>query len=146
MSSRPFAVHVLSVPRPGVSLQITNGTLCSWPSSQLAEKYPTHAHCGTSAGQPVPVVGARQRKPSAPARSVAALFQQYEVVLAPVMPTTAFPHDTARPMTDQVLDFDGTSIPHLIAMAWCGAIGSVLLPVVTLPIGPTQQGCLWASR
>jgi amidase len=25
-------------------------------------------------------------------------------------------------------------------MAWCGAIGSVLLPVVTLPIGPTPTG------
>ena len=70
----------------------------------------------------------------------ATLFRQYEVVLAPVMPTTAFPHDTARPITDRVLDIDGTSIPHLIAMAWCGAIGSVLLPVVTLPIGPTPAG------
>jgi amidase len=70
----------------------------------------------------------------------ATLFQQYEVVLAPVMPTTAFPHDTARPIADRVLDVDGTSIPHLIAMAWCGAIGSVLLPVVTLPIGLTPAG------
>ncbi len=70
----------------------------------------------------------------------ATLFQQYDCVLAPVMPTTAFPHDTARPMTDRVLDIDGTAVPHLIAMAWCGAIGSVLLPVVTLPIGPTSSG------
>lgn len=43
-------------------------------------------------------------------------------------------------LADRVLDVDGTSIPHLIAMAWCGAIGSVLLPVVTLPIGPTPAG------
>jgi amidase len=70
----------------------------------------------------------------------AALFQHYDVVLAPVMPTTAFPHDTDRPITDRVLDVDGTAIPHLIAMAWCGAIGSVLLPVVTLPIGRTPAG------
>lgn len=34
-------------------------------------------------------------------------------------------------LADRVLDVDGTSIPHLIAMAWCGAIGSVLLPVMT---------------
>ena len=70
----------------------------------------------------------------------ATLFQHYEVVLAPVMPTTAFPHDTDRPITDRVLDIDGTAVPHLIAMAWCGAIGPVLLPVVTLPIGPTSAG------
>ena len=70
----------------------------------------------------------------------AALFEHYDVVLAPVMPTTAFLHDTARPITDRVLDIDGTAIPHLTAMAWCGAIGSVLLPVVTLPIGRTPAG------
>jgi amidase len=69
-----------------------------------------------------------------------ALFRQYDVVLAPVMPTTAFPHDTVRPITDRVLDVDGVAVPHLIAMAWCGAIGSVLLPVVTLPTGLTPEG------
>jgi amidase len=69
-----------------------------------------------------------------------AMFRQYDVVLAPVMPTTAFPHDTVRPLTDRVLDVDGTAVPHLIAMAWCGAVGSVLLPVVTVPTGPTPEG------
>jgi amidase len=70
----------------------------------------------------------------------AALFERYDVVLAPVMPTTAFPHDTDRPITERVVDVDGTAVSHLIAMAWCGAIGSVLLPVVTLPIGPSPAG------
>ncbi len=56
------------------------------------------------------------------------------------MPTTAFPHDIAGTIADRVLDVDGTAVPHLIAMAWCGAIGSALLPVVTLPIGPTPAG------
>jgi amidase len=35
---------------------------------------------------------------------------------------------------------DGTPVSHLVAMAWCGAIGSVLLPVVTLPVGSTPGG------
>jgi amidase len=70
----------------------------------------------------------------------AALFEQYDVVLAPVMPTAAFPHDTDRPITDRVVDVDGTAVPHMTALAWCGAIGSVLLPVVTLPTGPTPAG------
>jgi amidase len=70
----------------------------------------------------------------------AALFEQYDVVLAPVMPTAAFPHDTQRPITDRLLDVDGIAVPHLVALAWCGAIGSVLLPVVTLPAGPTPAG------
>ncbi|MFI5040649.1 MAG: amidase family protein [Acidimicrobiales bacterium] len=69
----------------------------------------------------------------------AAVFERYDVVLAPVMPTTAFPHDTERPITDRVLDVDGVTVPHLLAMSWCGAIGAVLLPVVTLPTGQTPQ-------
>ncbi len=70
----------------------------------------------------------------------ATLFENYDVVLAPVMPTAAFAHDVERPITDRVLDVDGTPVSHLVAMAWCGAIGSVLLPVVTVPTGPTPQG------
>jgi amidase len=41
---------------------------------------------------------------------------------------------------ERVLDVDGTAVPHMIAMGWCGAIGSVLLPVVTVPTGPTPEG------
>ena len=80
--------------------------------------------------------GIRQRQRA----SWATFFQQYDVVLAPVMPTAAFPHDTTRPITNRLVDVDGIAVPHLLAMAWCGAIGSVLLPVVTLPTGSTPAG------
>jgi amidase len=73
-------------------------------------------------------------------RAWAALFDRYDAVLAPVMPTAAFPHDTDRPMTDRVLDVDGQAVPHLFVLAWCAAIGSVLLPVVTLTTGLTPAG------
>jgi amidase len=69
-----------------------------------------------------------------------AFFDQYDVVLAPVMPTAAFPHDTERSIEARELDIDGTTVPHLLSLAWCGAIGSVLLPVVTVPTGPTPDG------
>jgi amidase len=68
------------------------------------------------------------------------LFDRYDVVLAPVMPTTAFPHDTEREMVERELDVDGRLVPHPAAIAWCGAIGAVLLPVVTLPTGPASDG------
>jgi amidase len=67
-------------------------------------------------------------------------FEDYAVVLAPVMPTAAFVHDTERPIMERVLDVDGTDVSHALAMAWCGAIGAMLLPVVTLPTGPTADG------
>jgi amidase len=80
--------------------------------------------------------GLRQRQRAAWAEC----FGHYDAVLAPVMPTAAFPHDIERPITDRVIEIDGTPLPHLVAMAWCGAVGAVLLPVVTLPTGPTPGG------
>ena len=70
----------------------------------------------------------------------ARLFADHDVVLAPVMPTAAFPHDTEGSLPDRVLDIDGVPVPHLVTMAWCGAIGAVLLPVVTVPTGLTPSG------
>jgi amidase len=78
----------------------------------------------------------RQRQREAWAR----FFMEYDVVLAPVMPTAAFPHDTDRPMAKRRLDIDGVAVPHYTAAAWCGAIGAALLPVVTLPTGPNRAG------
>ncbi|HEX4218913.1 MAG TPA: amidase family protein [Acidimicrobiales bacterium] len=70
----------------------------------------------------------------------ATFFEDHDVVLAPVMPTVAFPHDTDRPIMERVMDVDGVELSHGLAMAWCGAIGAVLLPVVTVPTGPTADG------
>jgi amidase len=69
----------------------------------------------------------------------AGLLERYDAVLAPVMPTVAFPHDFTT-MTDRRQDIDGLSVPTLVTLAWCGAIGSVLLPVVTLPAGLSPAG------
>jgi amidase len=56
------------------------------------------------------------------------------------MPTAAYPHDTDGSLPDRVLDIDGAAVPHIVTMAWAGAIGAVLLPVVTLPAGRTPAG------
>jgi amidase len=70
----------------------------------------------------------------------AEFFRHYDVALAPVMPTAAFPHDTGRPIVERVLDVDGVAVSHFAASAWCCAIGVMLLPVVTLPAGLTPTG------
>ncbi|HEY2639810.1 MAG TPA: amidase family protein [Streptosporangiaceae bacterium] len=67
-------------------------------------------------------------------------FGRYDAVLAPVMPTPAFPHDTDRPIAERLLDVDGVAIPYFMAAVWCCAIGSALLPVVTVPTGPGHAG------
>jgi amidase len=70
----------------------------------------------------------------------AALFDRYDAVLAPVMPTAAFPHNTDRHIAERLLDVDGTPVHHAVAMAWCWAFGTVLLPVVAVPTGLTPGG------
>jgi amidase len=70
----------------------------------------------------------------------AGFFEQYDAVLAPVMPTAAFPHDTDRPMAERLVDIDGVAVSYFTGAAWVGAIGAALLPVVTLPTGPSPAG------
>jgi amidase len=70
----------------------------------------------------------------------AEFFGDYDIVLAPVMPVTAYPHDTDRPIAERMLDVDGAAVPHHLAAAWVCAIGVMLLPVVTLPVGLTEAG------
>jgi amidase len=43
-------------------------------------------------------------------------------------------------MPERLVDIDGVAVPSFSMVAWCGAIGSVLLPVVTVPVGVTPSG------
>ena len=70
----------------------------------------------------------------------ARFFADYDVVLAPVMPAAAYPHDTSGTIERRLLDVDGEAVPHILTMAWCGAIGVVLLPAVAVPTGLTPAG------
>jgi amidase len=72
-------------------------------------------------------------------RRWAAHFERYDVMVTPVMPLAAALHDQ-RPMHERTYDIDGTVLPGAYFMAWCCAIGAMLLPVVTLPVGFTPSG------
>jgi amidase len=85
------------------------------------------------------VLGASQRR-QLQRVAWAEFFGQHDVVLAPVMPVAAFPHDTDRQLAERLLDVDGTPVSHVAAAAWLVAIGAVLLPAVVLPLGPGQSG------
>ncbi len=77
-------------------------------------------------------------------RAWARHFEDVDVVLAPAVQVPAFPHDHERPIPFRSMTYrtvDGErSFPHLDLTAWCGAVGAVLLPVVTLPAGFTPAG------
>ena len=70
----------------------------------------------------------------------AELFRHHDVLLTPVMPTAAFPHDTEGEIASRTLDVDGVTRPYLESLYWNGSIGALLLPVAVPPIGLTPDG------
>ena len=67
------------------------------------------------------------------------LFQEVDVVLCPVMPTPAFPHDHSLQRTRQ-LDVDGTKIPYNDQLAWAGIAILTGLPATAAPNGHSEGG------
>jgi len=66
-------------------------------------------------------------------------FQNYDVVLAPVTPTTAFPQDQ-RKFSERMLRVDNVEIPYFKQVFWAGLSGVVYLPSTVIPTGLNPQG------
>jgi amidase len=62
------------------------------------------------------------------------LFAEFDVVVAPIMPTTAFPHDHSDTATRRIR-IDGTDHPYLDQTALAGVATLPGLPATALPIG-----------
>jgi amidase len=68
-----------------------------------------------------------------------ALFEDVDVVLCPVTPTPAFPHDHT-PVGTRELDLDGRRIFYFDQLAWAGPATLNGLPATTAPIGHSASG------
>lgn len=66
-------------------------------------------------------------------------FERWDFVLAPIMPTTAFPHDHSAPH-QRTIDIDGTAYPYFMQTFWAGLAGVSYLPATVLPAGPGPDG------
>lgn len=67
------------------------------------------------------------------------LFQEWDVVLCPVSPTTASLHDHSA-MDDRRIDIDGCSVPYKAQGAWMSVASVAGLPATTMPIGLCDAG------
>ncbi len=67
-------------------------------------------------------------------------FESWDVVLAPICPTVAYPHDHSFPMTERTIDVAGESRPYLDIMRWMGLFGMAYLPATAVPIGIHSTG------
>lgn len=68
-----------------------------------------------------------------------AYFREHDVLLAPVMPTVAFPHDHSEIAT-RTIAVDGATIPYMHQLFWAGLTGVAYLPAVAAPVGRAASG------
>jgi amidase len=66
-------------------------------------------------------------------------FREWDVVVCPVLPTVAFPHDDAE-MDQRTIDVDGRRIPYGLQGLWAGPATLSGLPATAMPIGLGRSG------
>jgi amidase len=70
-----------------------------------------------------------------------AFFADVDVLLTPVVPTTALRHDHSEPVNDRRIVVDGVEHPWRPYLTrWCGAVGVAGLPAVSVPVGADAAG------
>lgn len=73
-------------------------------------------------------------------------FQDYDLILCPIMPTVAPPHDHSGagpghiPQYSRTLMVDGKPIPYLHGLQWPGLVTVVYLPATAVPTGRFIEG------
>jgi amidase len=67
-----------------------------------------------------------------------ALFKEFDVVICPVMPTPALPHDHSNPEKRQI-EIDGVLFPFSNQYAWISIATLFGLPATVLPISQTEN-------
>jgi amidase len=67
-------------------------------------------------------------------------FRDYDVLLCPVMPMPAFPHDQHATIAERFVTINGTERSQAGTLAWTGLIGVAYLPSTVVPVGRTATG------
>ena len=70
----------------------------------------------------------------------ARFFDDYDVLLCPVAPTVAIPHDHNPDFDQRVLTVNGVERPYQDQQIWTGMVTMPFLPAVSAPIGPARSG------
>lgn len=67
-------------------------------------------------------------------------FESWDVVLAPVSPTVAIPHDHTSPASERTIQVAGVERPYMDQLKWMGLFGVTYLPSTAVPIGVHSSG------
>ena len=70
----------------------------------------------------------------------ARFFQDFDVMLCPVVQTLPFSHRHTPGPDQRTLTVNGVAQPYMDILVWVGLAGAVYLPAATVPIGLTEDG------
>jgi amidase len=68
------------------------------------------------------------------------LFESFDAVICPIMPTPAFPHDHSVEQEQRRIVIDGREYPYPDQMAWPGIANLTGLPATAIPFGLSPEG------
>ncbi len=83
------------------------------------------------------LLGRRRSRIAAQWRGV---FAAFDVVLSPVMPTVAFPHDGRPDPRERRIVIDGAEVPYVDQGVWLGMSPLSGLPATAVPLGLSAEG------
>jgi amidase len=67
-------------------------------------------------------------------------FSRYDVLLTPITPVTAIPHDHSEPMSLRSISVDGKPRPYFDLLAWISPATCTYLPATAAPVGRAADG------
>jgi len=67
-------------------------------------------------------------------------FEHHDIVLMPVQPRGAIPHDHSHPQWARTVEIDGAMRPYLDLFGWTGPAGAGFLPATVVPVGLGDDG------
>ena len=68
------------------------------------------------------------------------LFESFDAVICPIMPTPAFPHDHSAEQEKRRINIDGQDYVYPDQMAWPGVANVTGLPATQVPLGLSPEG------
>jgi amidase len=64
----------------------------------------------------------------------------WDIILSPISPVPAFPHDHSQPQMARMLEMDGTKIPYMTMLNWIALATALRGPAMAVPAGRTASG------
>jgi amidase len=68
------------------------------------------------------------------------LFNAFDAVICPIMPTPAFPHDHSKEQETRRIRIDGKDYPYVDQLTWPGIATLPGLPATAIPTGLASNG------